>query len=46
MVPVSNDHTFKIRELKPVFKAGFKNNIEIDYVLNEQSKGYFSEAFF
>ena len=39
------DYNFQIRTLKPIFKAGFKNNMEIDYGLNEQSKGYFSEAF-
>ncbi len=46
VIPVSIDYNFQIGNLKPILKAGFKNNIEIDNDLKEQSKGYFLEAFF
>lgn len=46
VIPASIDYNFQIGNLKPVLKAGFKNNIEINNDLKEQSKGYFLEAFF
>ena len=46
VIPASIDYNFQIGNLKPILKAGFKNNIEINNDLKEQSKGYFLEAFF
>ena len=46
VIPVSIDYNFQLGNLKPILKAGFKNNIEIDNDLKQQSKGYFLEAFF
>ena len=46
VIPASIDYNFQLGNLKPILKAGFKNNIEIENDLKEQSKGYFLEAFF
>ena len=46
VIPASIDYNFQLGNLKPILKAGFKNNIEINNDLKEQSKGYFLEAFF
>ncbi|RPD90074.1 hypothetical protein EGM88_15765 [Aureibaculum marinum] len=45
VIPASIDYSFQIGNLNPILKAGFKNNIEINNNLKEQSKGYFLEAF-
>ncbi len=45
VVPLSIDYIFFNGNLKPIIRAGFKNNLEIDNDLKEQSKGYFLEAF-
>lgn len=46
VIPASIDYNFQLGNLTPILKAGFKNNIEINNDLKEQSKGYFLEAFF
>jgi hypothetical protein len=46
IIPASIDYNFQLGNLKPTLIAGFKNNIEMENDLKEQSKGYFLEAFF
>src|SRR5690606_5111366 len=46
VIPISVDYTLLSGNLKPILKAGLRNNIEINNDLKDHSKGYFLEAFF
>ena len=45
VIPISINYKFLTGKFRPIVNGGFKNNLEIDNDLKEQSKGYFLEAF-